>query len=182
MAGVLVAVLVLASLWGSRGLYEPVAGFGLVSATGAVRPADSVSEISMGTVAPEFRLLSVGDEVVELSDLRGGPVVLLFWNTWCLDCQPMLPMMQQAANDWGDGVPVMGVVAQEQAHRVRNMASAQELTFPQLLDETGDVTTAYGASVGPVIVVLNAEGVVTAVLDGPISLADLNAAITALLS
>lgn len=182
VAGLLVAVLVVASLWGSRGLHEPVAGFGLVSASGMVRPAGDVSEVGTGNVAPEFRLLSVGDDVVELSSLRGRPVVLLFWNTWCLDCQPMLPVIQQAANDWGDQVTVVGVVPQEQAGRVQDMASAQGLTFPQLLDETGDVTTAYGGNVRPVTVVLNADGVVTAVLNGPVSLADLNAAISPLLS
>lgn len=179
VAGTLVALLVVASLWGSRNHLSPVAGFGLITDQGMVRPAGTLSEIAEGQLAPDFRLLSTDHQAITLSAERGVPVVLVFWNTWCLDCQTVMPVAQQAHTEWGTDVTVIGVVPEESASRVRDGMDAHDLTMPTLLDTTGDVTVAYGARVGPVAVVLDANGTVVTVLDGPFTFDELSAAVDA---
>lgn len=142
-----------------------------------VRPAGNLNQVAVGQPAPDFRLLATDNTVTTLSAEKGSPVVMVFWNTWCLDCQTVLPVMQQAHTEWGDDLAVIGVVPEESVARVRDGMGEYDLTMTTLLDTTGDVTVEYGAKVGPVAVVLDANGTVATVLDGPFTFDELSAAV-----
>lgn len=62
--------------------------FLITSLASAVRPGD---------VAPDFTLNDPSGKKVTLSALRGQPVVLTFWATWCLVCKEELPELNQEA-------------------------------------------------------------------------------------
>lgn len=55
------------------------------------------SAVRPGDVAPDFTLNDAGGKRVTLSALRGQPVVLTFWATWCLICKEELPELNQEA-------------------------------------------------------------------------------------
>ena len=57
----------------------------------------------------DLTLTSLTGEKVHLRDLRGKPVVLNFWATWCGPCREEMPMMVEAEKIWGPkGVVFIG--------------------------------------------------------------------------
>jgi len=162
----LVTLLVTGALWADRGRHDPVAGYGVIPQPGAMSVAALESGLDVGNLAPNFRLLDVDGEIVELSDLRGQPVLVHFWTTWCLDCAVDLPMMQELTVQYGDGLHVIGIDVGETAGRVDAAAERHGARYPMLLDRDEEVSRAYGVTTYPATVVIDPEGVVVSIQAG----------------
>jgi peroxiredoxin len=180
LRGVLVAVLVVATIWAGRDLHEPVAGFGIVGPDGTLL-ATNGNGLEVGDSLPPFRLLSTTDDVVELDDFEGQPLVIHLWNTWCLDCIADLPVIQQAADQWDGQVAVVGIAPDEPMDRVTNAANRHNASYTMLLDANEAVVTQYGATSLPVTIVVDGSGTVVAIHQGPIAFEDIERAVEPLL-
>jgi peroxiredoxin len=163
-----VIALVASAFWLDRNRPAPVAGYGPILQPGGVTVVTG-SGLAVGELAPDFRLRTTDGEIVELSSLRGQPVVLHFWTTWCLDCAADLPALQELAGAEGDGVTVLGIDVGEPAGRVQDAAARHGAGYPMLLDRDEAVAAAYGATAYPATVLVDASGVVQAIHQGPIS-------------
>ena len=51
----------------------------------------------IGFPAPDFALSDLAGQTVRLADLRGQPLVLNFWATWCPPCRAEMPALQSIA-------------------------------------------------------------------------------------
>ena len=61
-------------------------------------------------VAPDFTLTTFDGQTYKLSELKGKPVVLNFWASWCIPCRDEAPALQRAWETYKDrGVLVLGV-------------------------------------------------------------------------
>ena len=126
----------------------------------------------VGAQAPAFTLPRVdGAGSVSLASLRGHPVVLNFWASWCPPCKSEAPALER---DWlryrSRGVRFVGVDYHDLSSQARLFISVHGLTFPILEDGSGDVTTGrYGITQAPETYVLNANGKIVAHLAGPIN-------------
>ncbi|MEE2788194.1 MAG: redoxin domain-containing protein [Myxococcota bacterium] len=122
----------------------------------------------LGEMAPDFTLPQVGGSPVKLSRFLGKTVVLEWFNPDC----PFVklahrdgPLPKNAAAHIQDGAVWLAINSGgpgKQGHGVaRNTAAKAEykLTWPILLDETGQVGKAYGATRTPHMYVINAEGI-----------------------
>jgi len=62
----------------------------------------------VGEPAPDFKLQNLDGQYISLSDLRGKPVLLNFWATWCKFCRDEMPYLQQVYEEWsGKGLVVL---------------------------------------------------------------------------
>ena len=68
-----------------------------IDATKAPIAVDT-SKARVGMPAPDFRLKSTSGATVTLSALRGHPVVIVFFASWCHPCEEELPVLQQFAD------------------------------------------------------------------------------------
>ena len=121
--------------------------------------------------APSFALpaLTDNDRLVTSESLRGKPVVLNFWATWCVSCPEEHPWLVRLARKFGDDVQFVGVAYEEkneaiQAWLDRNGGSA----FPTLVDINGKAAIAYGVYGVPETYVIDRDGVVRHKHTGPI--------------
>ena len=120
-------------LWASRvSTAEPVVG------ANGLPPAPAV-----GHPAPDIKLTTVTGETFVLAALRGKPVVLNFWATWCPPCVAELPEFQAASQRYAGQVDIVGVNQVEPAAGVAAFAQRSGLTFPIPLDTTSDVSRRY---------------------------------------
>ncbi len=102
-----------------------------------------------GGLAPDFVLWDLERNSVRLSDLRGQPVVLNFFASWCVPCLAELPLIQEAHLQAEEkGWAVLGIAVQDSRQAVRSLSKSMGLTYPMLFDGDSSVGLAYEV-IGP---------------------------------
>jgi cytochrome c biogenesis protein CcmG/thiol:disulfide interchange protein DsbE len=120
----------------------------------------------VGFLAPDFTLTTLAGDAVTLSELRGKPVVLNFWATWCPPCRAELPHFQAAHEAYGGDAVILAVDEQESRQQVAAFANQFGLTFPIPLDADGRAGIAYRVRAYPTTFFIDADGVIRRVIRG----------------
>jgi peroxiredoxin len=138
-----------------------------------------------GFLAPDFELTTTGDKKIKLSELRGQAVLVNLWATWCPPCRAEMKTVETVYNDYKDkGLVVLAVnmTSQDDLSRINPFVSEQGLTFPILLDETGEMAKAYQLRSLPTSYFIDRDGMIQqVVIGGPMAEALLRARIEAIL-
>lgn len=122
-----------------------------------------------GFLAPDFALETAEGEIIQLSDLRGRPVVLNVWASWCPPCREEMPALERVHQAYQEqGALVLGVnsTVQDDRQKALDFAAEQGLTFPILFDSTGEVTKLYGVRALPTTYFIDARGIIQEVIAG----------------
>ncbi len=122
-----------------------------------------------GNPAPNFGFLDAAGKTVSLTDLRGHPVMLNFWATWCPPCREEMPLIQRVASDTtlrDRGLLFFGANLWEDAGTVRSFMKDGGYTFPVVLDTKHDVSDAYNVRAIPTTFFIDKDGVIKARRDG----------------
>jgi cytochrome c biogenesis protein CcmG/thiol:disulfide interchange protein DsbE len=99
-----------------------------------------------GTPAPPLRLEGLDGRPVDLAALRGRPVVVNFWATWCVPCVREFPLLRQAAAAHGDDrLAVVGVLTNDRPAEGRSFVRRHAATWPVGVDPTAAAAAAWGA-------------------------------------
>jgi cytochrome c biogenesis protein CcmG/thiol:disulfide interchange protein DsbE len=99
-----------------------------------------------GTRAPALRLRGLDGGQVDLAALRGRPVVVNFWATWCQPCVREFPLLRQAAaSHRPDRLAVVGVLVNDRPAAARAFARRHGATWPIALDPTATTAGRWGA-------------------------------------
>lgn len=100
----------------------------------------------IGGAAPNFtlaRLEGTGD--LALASLRGHPVVVNFWASWCVPCKGEAQLLeQQYAQYKKQGVVFLGIDYHDVASDARTFLEHHGITYPTLKDGSGAVGDKYG--------------------------------------
>jgi cytochrome c biogenesis protein CcmG, thiol:disulfide interchange protein DsbE len=99
-----------------------------------------------GTPAPALRLQGLDGGRVDLAALRGRPVVVNFWATWCDPCVREFPLLRAAAaSHRPDRLAVVGVLTNDRPVAARAFVRRHGATWPVALDPNAATATAWGA-------------------------------------
>jgi cytochrome c biogenesis protein CcmG, thiol:disulfide interchange protein DsbE len=99
-----------------------------------------------GTPAPPLRLQGLDGGQVDLAALRGRPVVVNFWATWCGPCVREFPLLRQAAvTHRGERLTVIGVLTNDRPAAGRAFVRRHHATWPIALDPHAATATRWGA-------------------------------------
>ncbi len=142
--------------------------WGLINTT-ATRP-------EVGQVAPEFNVeFFDGYEwdtrsVATLAEMRGRPVVLNFWASWCVECRYETDLLESAWRQYRDqGVVFLGVAyADVEPNSIAYMEEFG-VTFPHAPDLGTDISQAYEITGVPETFFIDSDGVIRHVQIGPVS-------------
>ena len=122
-----------------------------------------------GFLAPNLELRTIDGNRITLSDLRGKVVLLNFWATWCPPCRAEMPAMQKVYSDYGpDDFVILAVNNTQQDARdaVDAFILDQGLSFPVLLDISGEVSAQYQVNSMPTSFFIDPEGIIQEVVIG----------------
>ena len=116
---------------------------------------------SQGFLAPDFSLTNLEGEQITLSELRGHPVMINLWATWCAPCRIEMPHIQDRFERYaGEGFLVLAVDFDEPAGLVEEFRDELGLTFDLLLDPGAEVQELYRNRSYPSSFFLDANGVI----------------------
>ncbi len=157
-----------------RFLYILILALGLIwiylsrDETGASSAGMSAAP-QQGFLAPDFELVTTTGETIKLSDLRGQAVLVNLWATWCPPCRAEMPAIEKVYNEYKDkGFVVLAVnmTYQDTPGRIAPFVDEHGLTFPILLDESGDMANDYQLRSLPSSYFITREGIVNEVVIG----------------
>jgi cytochrome c biogenesis protein CcmG, thiol:disulfide interchange protein DsbE len=102
----------------------------------------------VGAVAPAFSAKRLdGAGTLDLASLRGKPVVLNFWASWCDPCKAEAPALEQAWNKYKrQGVVFLGIDYNDPVGDARRFLEHHGVTYTTLLDGSGMIGDRYGLS------------------------------------
>jgi cytochrome c biogenesis protein CcmG/thiol:disulfide interchange protein DsbE len=141
------------------------------------------SRAKVGAPAPSFRLPDTDGRTVSLADLRGKPLVLAFFASWCHPCEEELPVLEQFARDDADRLHVAAISYQDLRSDSVDFVHRLGITYPALLDDpSAPVARRYGVRGIPQTVFVDARGVVRGRVYGVTSRRELAPAIEDLLA
>jgi len=135
--------------------------------------ADNKSAPQAGFAAPDFTLKTPTGEEYTLFKLRGQAVLVNLWATWCPPCRAEMPAIEKMYQEYkGQGFIVLAIDMTYQDDPLNVVPFMQEygLTFPILLEETGDVAALYQLRSLPSSYFINRAGIIQeVVIGGPMS-------------
>lgn len=103
---------------------------------------------------------------LSLESLRGRPVLLHFWATWCAPCRTEIPTLLKLAEDVTSEITVLAVALDDDPAAVRSFFEG-EIPTPVVLARASDAERAYGVSALPDTYLLDAGGISRFRLRGP---------------
>ena len=117
---------------------------------------------------------AAADGRVSLVELRGTPVVLNFWASWCGPCREEAPLLQSAwERSDGDGILVLGLDTQDARPDARAFIEELGLAYPNIREAGGDVSRSFGMTGLPETFFISAQGDVVAHASGAVGAAQL---------
>ena len=138
------------------GLISRLAIFATLIFTACVAGADTV-----GKLAPPLTGNDLQQRNVSLAELRGQPVLVMFWATWCGPCRKEMPLVQAAYDNFRDkGFTVIAVNVSDDHEDVADYAKEMGVEFPIILDPRGDTAERFGVIGLPTNYVIDAAGTV----------------------
>ncbi len=125
---------------------------------------DSSPGIHPGDLARDFEALNLEDVRVRLSDLRGQPLVINFWATWCTSCLAEMPVLEQQRREReAESLQILAVNVGEDRKTARAFIEELELfDFIIALDPDLTVADAYGVRGLPYSLFIDSAGVIQA--------------------
>jgi peroxiredoxin len=144
-----------------------------------------ISAPQAGFLAPDFELNTPAGETIKLSDLRGQAVLVNLWATWCPPCRAEMQTIETVYNEYkeqGFTVLAVNMTYQDDPAAVMPFVKQQGLSFPILLDTTGEMGRAYQLKSLPSSYFIDREGMIReVVIGGPMAEALLRTRIEGLL-
>jgi cytochrome c-type biogenesis protein len=144
--------------------------------------------VQAGQPAPYFTLKDIDGRVVSLAALKGKPVLISFWATWCVPCRDELPLIRdEYLAHRAQGLQVVAIdFGDESADTIRHFWQAMSLAPAPVLDPSGTASNAYGVALSssglPVSVLVARDGTVSSYEPFPLTRDFLDPALQKILS
>ncbi|MCL6563618.1 MAG: TlpA family protein disulfide reductase [Firmicutes bacterium] len=161
----ILAASALAVVWILRPVFAPASP----KASALPSASTEAAPLSVGQPAPNFTLTTASGQTVSLSALRGHPVILNFWATWCPWCKQEIPAFEALKRQYGSRIALYGVDIQETPATVSGWLKSHPLNYPILLDTSGGVAADYAVQAVPTTVFISPSGKIAAIHLGAFS-------------
>lgn len=110
-------------------------------------------------MAPSLTLPALDGPPLALSALRGHPVILNFWASWCAPCREEAPQLEAIWKTFGGrGLIVVGVDTQDLEGPGRAFLAQYKITYPNVRDPDGSVGRTFGTTGVPETFFIGADG------------------------
>jgi cytochrome c biogenesis protein CcmG/thiol:disulfide interchange protein DsbE len=144
----------------------------VVSLAWGLQHAAMTSPHLLGHAAPELAIQQLDGPKLGIQQLRGKPVVVNFWASWCGPCAEEVPVLSHASS-MHPNVAFVGAAMQDTDAGVQTFEQQHKHAYPVGPIVAGSYQ-AFGVVGPPVTVFINADGVVAASFAGPLDASTLD--------
>jgi cytochrome c-type biogenesis protein len=120
--------------------------------------------------APKYSANSLDGKVSSLEDLRGNPVLINVWATWCIPCREEMPALEALYKEFSDrGLKIVGVSVDSHAseNRIKSFIDRMGITYTIWHDPNDKFTRAFRTIGVPESFLINAQGQIVHTWKGP---------------
>jgi thiol-disulfide isomerase/thioredoxin len=139
---------------------------------GSTSPAPSIIHIGspfVGKPAPALVGTTLDGATFDLASLRGSPVLLNFWASWCGPCRDEFPILAAAEKAHAaQGLKVVGVLFKDDAGPAKEFIAAEKADWPTVADPARALGPAWGILAPPQTYFIDRNGVVRDVQIGQV--------------
>lgn len=113
-----------------------------------------------GEEIPAMEVVAPSGTALDLGEMRGRPVLLNLWATWCVPCVVEMPMLDELAGEYDGRLRVVTVNEDTRPEKVPQFFEERKIAnLPQWLDDKGDLAITFGGGVTlPLTVLYDARG------------------------
>ncbi len=163
--------------WIALGIGLVVVAFAVVLAlqVGDDPRADTTKSALLGKPAPDFTVVTKDGTEVSLASLRGQPVIVNFWNSWCIPCEQELPALKAFHDRHAEDpqLAMVGIVRSESKKVAQKYAEEQGMDWTIAFDPDARAAIDFGTRGQPETFAIDASGRIAGTQIGPASLRDL---------
>jgi thiol-disulfide isomerase/thioredoxin len=126
-------------------------------------PLDGANQslATVGRPAPDFTGTDLDGKTISLHDLRGHPVLLNFWASWCGPCRAEQPGLNHVAAAYQDrGLRILGVTVRDNLNSARIYRDEWHMAYPSVYDQAARLGYSYQVDAPPSSVFIDPQGVV----------------------
>ena len=124
-------------------------------------PSVPVSTPPVGHPAPDFALPTFSGGTLDLRTLRGHPVLLNFWASWCGPCLAETPLLLRLHKVYGPrGVVFLGINVEDETAEARRFIGKHHVDYTVVRAPDQQVLRAYAIIGLPTTVLIGADGIV----------------------
>ena len=131
--------------------------------------------------APSFQVTTFDGGTLSYEQLRGQPLVVNFWASWCVPCETEAPALRAAAERYAGQVMFLGIDVQDSEEDARRFLERHRLPYPNGRDRSGEVSIAFGMTGVPETYFIDPHGQVLYKWNGPLTPQTLDRLVGALL-
>lgn len=147
----------------------------------ALLPAMAAAPPRPGQIAPAFTIKTLDDKNLALAKLRGKPVYLDFFASWCAPCREETPEIIKLSKQYAKrGLQVIGLDDNEIHDRAQGMVDNFKIPFPVAIADQ-KLLDSYGVIALPVHVFIDRKGVIKIYRLGEMSNGEIEAAIKSIM-
>jgi cytochrome c biogenesis protein CcmG/thiol:disulfide interchange protein DsbE len=160
---------------------------GGVAITPAESPGASVIQIGsplIGKPAPALAGITLDGTPFDLSSLRGSPVLINFWASWCGPCRDEFPLLAAAEKRHAaQGLKVIGVLFKDDAAPARAFVADEKADWPTITDPSRTIAQPWAVLAPPQSYFIDRAGIIRDLQIGQVrDAAELDAILAAILT
>jgi len=119
------------------------------------------AEAQLSKPAPDFQLQNLDGQSISLNNLKGKPVLLNFWASWCGPCVSEMPYLQEINDEWSaKGLILLAVNIGDDSSTAEEFLQNHNLSLPVLLDTEMVVARRYNITGIPTTFFIDKDGVI----------------------
>ena len=135
------------------------------------RDPQAIPSRLIGKAMPAFSLVTLDGRTVTSTQLRGKPLLVNFWASWCIPaCVEEHAVLLEAARRYGTSLQIVGVLYQDNPQGARTFGARYgEPSWPTLLDPSGELALDFGVTGPPESYLIDGQGIVRYKQFGPLT-------------
>ena len=127
-------------------------------AVGLLTQTDDAKSVLEGRNAPAISGKTLDGTQFSSSALKGKPMVINFWASWCEPCREEAPLFRELADKLEGQATLVGILMRDNPGKARAFAQQFGYTFPSLLNTNNNLAFDYGVTAPPETFFVDSSG------------------------